>query len=288
MTGSELKTALAAAIRAVLPEVTVKENFSGWMSRKVKAPVVCIGVLKEERGAGMCTAELGVWLYVREAADTAALFEAVCGALSGLPCAIRRISREEMKYDETLGCMATACRAEVESAAANGKNAGMRFGDFVFDGVPETLEVKRRGNMPETVLADGRTQAEYTGGGRREVAGTGVFFGDDAAARYVELEKYFGREDTLFLPGMKPFAAVLSVLIMTEPVTAGCVRFRFGFEETAEETNSLSGRTYLAAEGESLWDYAEKSGVSINALVRANPQIGCINALKAGEEVHIP
>lgn len=288
MTGNELKTALAAALRAEMPRVTVKESAVGWMSRKVTTPAVCLGVLKEERSAGVCTAELGVWLYVREAAETAALFEAVCNALCGLPCAIRRISREERTFDGTLGCTVTVCKAEVESAAAAGKTGGMRFGDFVFDGAPEALEVKRRGNLPETVFADSRTQAQYTGGGRREVTGTGVFFGDGAAARYAELEKCFGREDTLFLPSMKPFAAVLRTLTVTEPVAAGCVRFRFGFEETAEEKNSLSGRTYLAAEGESLWDYAEKAGVSIDALVRANPQIGCINALKAGEEVHIP
>lgn len=40
--------------------------------------------------------------------------------------------------------------------------------------------------------------------------------------------------------------------------------------------------------GESLWDYAYFTGVSIDRLAENNRHITCIAALKDGEEVHVP
>lgn len=46
--------------------------------------------------------------------------------------------------------------------------------------------------------------------------------------------------------------------------------------------------TYRAQEGESLWDYANRWGLSIEALVESNPHIPNINELEAGEKVVVP
>ena len=136
MTGNEIMKGLVTALKAALPDAEIRETFTGRARRKSEKPVICIGILKEERGVSICTAELGIWLYVREAEETAALFEAVCTAIGDMPCALRSISREEMRYDETLGCMVTACRAEVECTASVRSTEKMRFGGFIFDGLP--------------------------------------------------------------------------------------------------------------------------------------------------------
>jgi len=66
------------------------------------------------------------------------------------------------------------------------------------------------------------------------------------------------------------------------------VPYTFAFVETAGKSEAVSGRTYRAKAGESLWDYAYFTGVSIDRLAENNRHIACIAALKDGEEVHVP
>ncbi|MFR7552502.1 MAG: hypothetical protein ACLUVB_07280, partial [Acutalibacteraceae bacterium] len=97
-----------------------------------------------------------------------------------------------------------------------------------------------------------------------------------------------GTVQTLFLPGRAPFEAVLSELSLLGVEAKQVVGYSFQFVETGGAPSGLSGRTYRARGGESLWDYAYFSGVPIDALVKANRHIACIGALQEGEEVHIP
>ena len=57
--------------------------------------------------------------------------------------------------------------------------------------------------------------------------------------------------------------------------------YQFWLLEEAASPKSLSA-------GESLWDYAYFTGVSIDRLAENNRHIACIAALKDGEEVHVP
>ena len=66
------------------------------------------------------------------------------------------------------------------------------------------------------------------------------------------------------------------------------VPYTFVFVETAGKSEAVSGRTSRAKAGESLWDYAYFTGVSIDRLAENNRHIACIAALKDGEEVHVP
>ena len=66
------------------------------------------------------------------------------------------------------------------------------------------------------------------------------------------------------------------------------VPYTFAFVETTGKSEAVSGRTYRAKAGESLWDYAYFTGVSIDRLAENNRHIACIAALKDGEEVHVP
>ena len=109
----------------------------------------------------------------------------------------------------------------------------VRIGDVPFFALPDTIDVKRRGNLHAFCTVTGQEKAACTGGGRRTVSGKGVLFGADASAQYAALEEKFGAEDTLFLPQSAPFTAVLSTLSVTGRQETA-VWFSFVFEETGE------------------------------------------------------
>ena len=139
----------------------------------------------------------------------------------------------------------------------------MQFGSFVFPVNPTELKLERACLLRETVGVDGEERVEAVGKRKARVVGTGHFTGENAMAVYRELEALFGETETLYLPGHRPF-------------------------ETAGKSEAVSGRTYRAKAGESLWDYAYFTGVSIDRLAENNRHIACIAALKDGEEVHVP
>ena len=90
----------------------------------------------------------------------------------------------------------------------------MQFGSFVFPVNPTELKLERACLLRETVGVDGEERVEAVGKRRARVAGKGHFTGENAMAVYRELEALFGETDTLYLPGHRPFEAVLSELAL--------------------------------------------------------------------------
>ncbi len=164
----------------------------------------------------------------------------------------------------------------------------MRFGDFEFPVNPAELHVEHKAMLRESVSPQGVQQVRRVGTYKRRVYGKGYFTGEDAMADYLRLETLFGEVRTLFLPGRAPFEAVLSELTLSGVQAKQVVAYSFAFVETGDAPAGLSGQTFRAHGGESLWDYAYFAGVSIDALAQANRHIRCIGSLEAGEEVHIP
>ena len=164
----------------------------------------------------------------------------------------------------------------------------MRFGDFAFPVNPAELQVELAALLRERVSAEGATDVQPIGARKKRVRGKGYFTGSGAMANYLRLEALFGETQTLFLPGRRPFEAVLSELTLSGVQEKDVVAYSFTFVETAGADPGASGQTYLAKGGESLWDYAYFSGVSIDRLVEANRHIGCIASLQPGEKVVIP
>lgn len=156
----------------------------------------------------------------------------------------------------------------------------MQFGSFVFPVNPTELKLERACLLRETVGVDGEERVEAVGKRKARVAGKGHFTGENAMAVYRELEALFGETDTLYLPGHRPFEAVLSELALIGVPEKNTVPYTFAFVETAGKSEAVSGRTYRAKAGESLWDYAYFTGVSIDRLAENNRHIACIAALK--------
>ena len=90
----------------------------------------------------------------------------------------------------------------------------MQFGSFVFPVNPTELKLERACLLRETVGVDGEERVEAVGKRKARVAGKGHFTGENAMAVYRELEALFGETETLYLPGHRPFEAVLSELAL--------------------------------------------------------------------------
>lgn len=120
----------------------------------------------------------------------------------------------------------------------------MQFGSFVFPVNPTELKLERACLLRETVGVDGEERVEAVGKRKARVAGKGHFTGENAMAVYRELEALFGETETLYLPGHRPFEAVLSELALIGVPEKNTVPYTFAFVETAGKAKrSPAGHT---------------------------------------------
>lgn len=100
--------------------------------------------MQEENADGVFETVLGVQLYARERDDHARLFDAVCAAVSSLPCALRSVKRSETTYSSALSCLVTLCTVQAATGAADNARAAVMVGDKVFaaDAVKISHEAK--------------------------------------------------------------------------------------------------------------------------------------------------
>lgn len=116
----------------------------------------------------------------------------------------------------------------------------MQFGSFVFPVNPTELKLERACLLRETVGVDGEERVEAVGKRKARVAGKGHFTGENAMAVYRELEALFGETETLYLPGHRPFEAVLSELALIGVPEKNTVPYTFAFVETAGKSEAVS------------------------------------------------
>lgn len=144
MTGTELSAALAEKLKVLLPDCAVRPAFTGTLQRLPQRAAVTVGVMQEENADGVFETVLGVQLYARERDDHARLFDAVCAAVSSLPCALRSVKRSETTYSAALSCLVTLCTVQAATGAADNARAAVMIGDKVFtaDAVKISHEAK--------------------------------------------------------------------------------------------------------------------------------------------------
>lgn len=120
----------------------------------------------------------------------------------------------------------------------------MQFGSFVFPVNPTELKLERACLLRETVGVDGEERVEAVGKRKARVTGKGHFTGENAMAVYRELEALFGETDTLYLPGHRPFEAVLSELALIGVPEKNTVPYTFAFvEHGGKAKRSPAGHT---------------------------------------------
>ena len=167
---------------------------------------------------------------------------------------------------------------------------GMRFRDFTWRDNPVSLTVSHARNVESTDIPFGTSRSQELGSRPRNVTGEGYFSGEDCLTQWRELQGVFAQSGPglLQLPGVAPFWAVMDSLELIGAQGKDLVRYGFSFVEWDPQKAYQGAGVRLAQEGESLWEYANRWGISIEALILANPQIRDICDLQEGERVVIP
>lgn len=167
---------------------------------------------------------------------------------------------------------------------------GMSFRGFTWKNNPTALTVSDGRNVKETTLPYAGTRAEDLGRQKRRVAGEGYFAGEDCWEQWNALRQVYskGGPGSLRLPGQEPFLAVMDGLKLIGAAGKDLIKYAFSFLEVKSAGEYDGAGVHRAKAGETLWDHAWRYGRAVEELVRTNPDIRDIAALKEGEEVRIP
>lgn len=135
----------------------------------------------------------------------------------------------------------------------------------------------------------------------RVMEGEGEFCGEGAYEEFSRLASIFyddGPGVLVHPVWMTTRAYFVSLELVQEPMP-DYVRYRFVFWEDdqqgrtaltpllpAAQTNTQD--THTVRQGETLWSIAQTEGVTLAALLEANPQIKNPNTIRVGEQVKLP
>ena len=188
--------------------------------------------------------------------------------------------------------------------------AAMRFRDFTWPYNPETYSVERRRRVVVHPVPFGQFVLQDLGTSYRVFKGEGTFVGSQAYQQFQQLEAVCCQSGAGLL--VHPVCSTVRVypvsLQLTEEPLPDYVRYRFEFWEDCETYNAqpvLVGNystkpsgtagtavqntsAYTVRKGDTLWGIAKRYGVTLKALIAANPQIKNPNLIYPGNRVNIP
>ena len=169
----------------------------------------------------------------------------------------------------------------------------MKFRGFTWRHNPTEITVKQAKNIRESILPFSGSKLQDIGMAKRKIEGKGFFIGSAGESPMMEfkrLQEVFMQSGSgmLRLPSYEPFLAVMDRLDIIGSKGAKLVEYSFSFTEQSTTESIGENKELISTGGESLWDYANRFEVSIDAIERANRHIKDINCLKKGERVVIP
>ena len=189
----------------------------------------------------------------------------------------------------------------------------MRYKDYTWPHNPEVYTVERQRRLVVHPIPFGNCVIQDLGGMYRVLRGEGVFAGEGAYEQFQQLAAVFqeGGAGMLVHPVWKTERAWFASLQVTEEPLPDYVRYRFEFWEdwngydaglkevavasvenqevvqTVKET-ARDMTIYTVKKGDTLWGIAKRYGVTLPALIAANPQIKNPNLIYPGNQVNIP
>ena len=171
------------------------------------------------------------------------------------------------------------------------KNVPMRFCGYTLHHNPATLKIESVSNIRELNSPCCEPRGEYLGKRLRRISGEGELYGDNSLVQFRELHALLekGEAGLLSLPHLPAIHAYLTELRMTAEPNENVLGYRFEFRESQPPADGKPASDYYVTivNGESLWDISYRYRVSIDELVRLNPQIRYIDALEEGERVRL-
>ena len=160
----------------------------------------------------------------------------------------------------------------------------MRFKNYTWPHNPEVYAVERRRRLAVHPVPYGRCVVQDLGGEYRVLRGEGEFAGPGA---YQQFQQLTVEEEPL--PDYVRYSfefwedwngCLAGLTAVQTPGTSP-------EEPPRTETGDLAG-SYTVRKGDTLWGIAQRYGVSLTALIAANPQIKNPNLIYPGEEVQLP
>lgn len=162
----------------------------------------------------------------------------------------------------------------------------MRFGNVVWQMGPDDLKLNRSRNLSCTIQRD-RNYLFDGGEEAGSIVCSGCFFGEDADERLKELEVLLQKGEILPLsvPGVGVTPAKLKKLEYEGKKGFGKAGYRLEFMDlrgldVADKASQVSGKTYTALGGESMWDVSLMTDIPLEELIRLNPHIRHISSLE--------
>lgn len=172
-------------------------------------------------------------------------------------------------------------------SAETARYTSMRFGNIIWKINPKELKITDTRNISTENTVGGSAVVSDMGKNRRTVSGTGSFFGASATETLQRLKKMMdiGESGLLYYPGGEVFAARLCELRLLGAPGKNKVDYFFEFIECQTEPAKFAPECVFAADGETLWDIADRYSADIEALIKLNPQIRFINSINEGERI---
>lgn len=186
------------------------------------------------------------------------------------------------------------------------KLAAMRYKNYTWPHNPRVYMMEYRRSMAAQKVPFGQYRLQDLGPARRVLRGEGEFAGEGAYDEFKKLAAVFYSEGPgiLIHPIWQPSSAYFVALSLRQEPRADYVSYTFEFWEnydgygtglTPVQASPSAGQGGGEAEheyhtvikGESLWHIAARQGVTLETLIRLNPQIKNPNLIYPGERVRI-
>lgn len=189
----------------------------------------------------------------------------------------------------------------------------MRYKDYTWPHNPRVYSVERKRRLAVHPVPFGRCVIQDLGGSCRVLQGEGEFVGQGAYEQFRQLAAVFQQEGAGLLvhPVWQTERAWFVSLTVEEEPLPDYVRYRFEFWEdwagydgglrevetavstpAAETVTAERGQqersVYTVRKGDTLWGIAKRYGVTLTALIAANPQIKNPNLIYPGDRVTLP